>query len=272
MNDKPRPRWFRFSLRTMLVVITALCCYLGWESSIVRARKALLKELQLNPAFTVVTAEEWTRRYPSGGHPSDQPPRSVSWVRRGLGDQAIQEVGYYSYYAESRQVDLARIRRVFPEAALRQDHPPQVPCHPGCFPRGTLVETPQGPRLIETIEVGDVLTAAQRRGEISTASVKSVFVTTNQLWQVETTAGTLLTTQIQPLCLATYEIVPAGQLQPGQTILHYEAGAVQPVEVLSVTPTERIETVINLVLAGGDLFIAGGYVARSKPPLIAAGE
>src|SRR5436190_21489685 len=136
MNDQPRPRWFRFSLRTMLVVVTVLCCYLGWESSIVRARRALLKELQLNPAFTVVTAAERARQYASGYRYGD-PPKSVPLLRRCLGDEAIQEVGYWSYRQEFAQGHLARIRRLFPEAELKQDHPPQIPCHPGCFPRGT---------------------------------------------------------------------------------------------------------------------------------------
>ena len=35
---------------------------------------------------------------------------------------------------------------------------PLVPCHPGCFPAGTLILVPGGYRDIETIRAGDVVT------------------------------------------------------------------------------------------------------------------
>jgi hypothetical protein len=93
MSARPTSRWFRFSLRTLLILVTALCLWLGWESSVVRARRNLLTQLRLNPAFTVTTAAEWARRYPTGF--LGQQPKSVSFVRRCLGDEDIQEIGYY---------------------------------------------------------------------------------------------------------------------------------------------------------------------------------
>ena len=41
----PPRRWFRFSLRTMLIVVTALACWLGWELHIVHERRRLLDEI-----------------------------------------------------------------------------------------------------------------------------------------------------------------------------------------------------------------------------------
>ena len=35
-------RWFRFSIRTMLVVVTVCCCWLAWSLRLVNARKSLL--------------------------------------------------------------------------------------------------------------------------------------------------------------------------------------------------------------------------------------
>jgi hypothetical protein len=35
---------------------------------------------------------------------------------------------------------------------------------------------------------------------------------------------------------------------------------------VSVAPTERIDQVFNLVLGNSEIFVAGGYLARSKPP------
>jgi hypothetical protein len=41
-NHKPRRRWYRFSLRTMLVLITLVCIYLGWALNWKRQREAFL--------------------------------------------------------------------------------------------------------------------------------------------------------------------------------------------------------------------------------------
>ena len=160
MNDKPRRRWFNFSLRTMFVVVTLMCGWLGWESSIVRQRQALRKALEANPTVQITTASAWADRYPGGA--MGQPAATIPVVRRWLGDEAIQEIWYYSYM-QGPKIDLERLAKVFPEAALREPMP--EPCHPGCFPRGTLVATPQGLRSIETIVVGDLVTTVLVGGE-----------------------------------------------------------------------------------------------------------
>src|SRR5262249_34808380 len=84
---------------------------------------------------------------------------------------------------------------------LREPPIPQ-PCHPGCFPAGTLVHTPQGPRPIESIRAGEPVTVVGADGQSTAGKVQSVFVTDNRLIRVETDGGVLLTTQTQPLCLA----------------------------------------------------------------------
>src|SRR5262245_11385059 len=144
MSGSPRQQWFRFSLRSLFVAVTVLCCWLAWEVNIVRQRQAVLKTLRADPIYTVTTADEWARRYPTGL--IDEPPTRIGLIRRWLGDEAIQDIGYRTHYRELSKTELADIARAFPEAKLLKDHPPQVPCHPGCFPRGTLVETPFGPR------------------------------------------------------------------------------------------------------------------------------
>jgi hypothetical protein len=276
MNSSPH-RWFRFSLRTMFILVTALCCWLAWESSIVRGRQAMLRELRPRPMIQITTADEWVQ-YAYGSAP---PPRArISLVRKWLGDQAIQEISYGRGFHNLTPEEIKRITRTFPEAKVHEFEVPLEPCHPGCFPRGTLVNTPDGPRAVETIQIGDMLTAILPGGEMVTANVQSVFVTRNRLWKIETEEGALLTTERQPLCrldassggaaesnvVAMGIAVPAGLLEPGDTILRNTSGQLRPVKVLAVVPTERTEKVFNLVLGNSKYFIAGGFLARSKPP------
>lgn len=263
MNEQPHRPWFRFSLRTMLIVVTVLCCWLGWESSVVRRRQAVLRELQGNAAFQFTSAADWAKRYPPGA-PVPEDLANVPLVRRCLGDVAIQEIWFTRHYQGFSEAELSRLTKTFPEAEQREILP--EPCHPGCFPRGTLVETTQGPRSIESIQLGDSLTAFLPSGEPVIAAVQSIFITDNRLWKVETAAGGLLTTETQPLCLSTNEIRPAGKLVLGDQILHFHDGEILPVKILSVSPTGRTVKVFNLVLGDSELFVANGFLARSKPP------
>lgn len=265
MNDvKPQPGWFRFSLRTMFVVITVLCCWLGWESSVVRVRQGTLRGLRAKPGIEVTTATAWKERY--AATPPPRPAAQISTVRTWLGDEAIQEIGYTANFSDLSSEEQARLAKVFPEATLVRNERPLEPCHPGCFPRGTEVATPRGPRLIEEIEPGDLITTILSTGEAKTMPAQFVFITSNYLWEIETTLGTLITTQTQPLCLASYKTHPAGELQPGDVILRYQEGKVQEARVLRATKTDRVEKVFNLILGDCEIFVANGYLARSKPP------
>jgi len=259
MTDKSPRRWFSFSLRSLLLVMTGLCIWLGWESSVVRKRQVVLSKMRSNPAIRVTTAEAYTQRFPVGTPvPS---VATVPLVRRLLGDEAIQEI----WSSGISEPELSHLAIVFPEAEVREVLP--VPCHPGCFPRGTLVETPQGRCSIETIEPGDAIFAFLASGEQVTAHVQSVFVTDNRLWRVTTAAGDLITTETQPLLLATDRPVPAGTLQAGDRVLCRDADTMHLVEVRSVLPTERREKVFNLILGDCEAFVANGFLARSKPPI-----
>jgi hypothetical protein len=141
------------------------------------------------------------------------------------------------------------------------------PCHPGCFPAGTPVVTPKGPRPVERIRVGDEVTTVGEDGKAGVAKVQSVFVTTNKLLKVETAAGTLLTTPTQPLVRTDGTVVPTEELRAGDEIWRWEGGKRVAARVVKVGPSERVEKVFNLVLGGSEVFIAGGHLARSKSPL-----
>jgi hypothetical protein len=265
MNAMPRRPWLRFSLRTMFVIVTVLSCWLGWESSVVRERQAVRRESEERGFFHFVSADEYLRRYPPGDTRPDV--ARVSIFRQWLGDEAIQEIWYYRDDQRISEVEQRRLAKAFPEAEIQGMLP--IPCHPGCFPRGTPVDTPRGRRPIESIRPGDSITALLTTGESVNAEVQSVFTTENRLWSVETEAGVLLTTETQPLCLAFDATQPAGELQPGDAILcRRDDGAIQSIRVLAVAPADRTERVFNLVLGDSEIFIANGVLARSKPPAL----
>jgi hypothetical protein len=61
-NLKPRRRWFRFSLRTVLVLVTLVCIYLTWAMNWKRQREEFLKsEAVLGFADTDYPAPIWIR-------------------------------------------------------------------------------------------------------------------------------------------------------------------------------------------------------------------
>jgi hypothetical protein len=266
MSQPQVRRWFNFSLRMLFVVMTLICCYLGWQSSIVRKRQALLREIKGSVAYQVIPALEYANRLPPGGPIARV--ATIPTLRSLLGDQAVQVIWIHPYTQDYSKIQRDRLAKTFPEAELQEVLP--EPCHPGCFPRGTLVETPDGARAIETIQLRELLTTVDGNGNVAAVPVQSIFVTTNRLLKVETDAGTLYTTQTQPLCRTIERIVAAGDLLPGDTILAWgqghAKGQTKSVKVIEVTRTSRDERVFNLVLGNSEIFIAGGYLARSKPP------
>lgn len=257
-------KWYRpltrFSLRTLLVLTTVVCCYLAWQGVIVRQRKAALDDPGAHGIDYVTTADEWVARY--GGNPPESPV-TVPLVRRWLGDVAIQDIAY-SPVGQGRNSSHARLSRLFPEATLSE--PLYEPCHPGCFPVGTLVETLEGPRRIETIAVGDQLVSFDSEGGRTTAEVTSIFTTENWLWQVTTYLGTLVSTEAQPLYVELDQARAVGELEPGDMLFLYRDGKLARAMVVATSRTDRAEPVINLVLGESRPFVAGGFLARSKPP------
>jgi hypothetical protein len=111
-----------------------------------------------------------------------------------------------------------------------------------------------------------LVTTVLPSGESTATAVQSIFTTKNRLWQIETHGGTIITTETQPLCTTLTEVEAAGNLQRGDSILLCRDGEIQAVEVIQATATTRWETVINLVLGNSEVFVAGGVLARSKPP------
>ncbi len=151
-------------------------------------------------------------------------------------------------------------------AILLTAPPPPEPCHPGCFPAGTLIQTPGGTEPVENLRVGNIVTTFGADGKRGQGKIEVVFVTTNRLIDVETEWATLITTETQPLAIAEGGLRPAGELKSGDRIFTWDGSERRSVVVRSVESTGREARVFNVVLGEPVLFVAGGFLARSKPP------
>ncbi|MSR54032.1 MAG: 3-dehydroquinate synthase [Gemmataceae bacterium] len=148
--------------------------------------------------------------------------------------------------------------------------PPPPPCHPGCFPAGPHVQIADGSKAIEDIRPGDMVSTVNSDGKLGRGKVAAMFVTKNQLVQVNIEGKTLITTETQPLSLADGKLRAAGDLKAGDRIQSWVKGERVIVSVKSVEANGREAQVYNLVLGDPVLFIANGFLARSKPPAPAA--
>jgi hypothetical protein len=129
-----------------------------------------------------------------------------------------------------------------------------------------MITTPSGLKAIESIREGDIVTLVDTTGATSEVAVRSTFQTCNDLLEVVTDTGKLLTTTTQPLCLTDGEFRRAGELVEGDTIWRWNGEERCPARVQVVKPSEREVRVFNLVVGESAVFVANGFLARGKPP------
>jgi hypothetical protein len=144
------------------------------------------------------------------------------------------------------------------------------PCHPGCFPANTAIHVPGGTKQIERVREGDLVTTVDPDGVSSPGKVATVFVSRNRVLEVRTEAGSLLTTETQPFCLAAGGLRAAGELKPGDRICCWDGGKRRAAAVQSVSASGREQSVFNLILGDPAIFVADGFLVRSKPAAPAA--
>ncbi len=120
-NAKPKRRWFRFSLRTMLVAITIVTVWLGWNLHAVRQRKAALQLLSTRRPIEARTSSSGAYHYitspdngfgPLGVEYRPATPFRVSAVRRLLGDQPQKQI----FCKRGSEAEL--MHSLFPEAYI----------------------------------------------------------------------------------------------------------------------------------------------------------
>lgn len=143
---------------------------------------------------------------------------------------------------------------------------PPLPCHPGCFPAGTAIRVPEGTRPVEAIRVGDIVTTIDASGVATRSKVAAVFVSRNPLVKVKVEDGILETTETQPLCLVSGDLSTSLELKVGDQIWRWHNGARKVGAVVSVELSGREAVVYNLVIGKREIFVAGDFLVRSKPP------
>jgi hypothetical protein len=108
---KRKRRWFQFSLRTLMIVVTMLAVasgYVAHEKGIVEERSAFLFNLH---------GGAWGTAMPGKSNPNDPSP-----LRLMLGDERVR---FICFSPSQLGVDADRIRSLFPEVETFQntDHP-----------------------------------------------------------------------------------------------------------------------------------------------------
>jgi hypothetical protein len=103
MNRKPNRRWLRYSIRTLLVAVTIVCVWLGWQWRIVQERKAVIRLVVERGAFS----------FPS---PDPDEPCTLSWIRQVLGDKEV--IGSLIVHERLSQEEKDRIAQAYPDNRL----------------------------------------------------------------------------------------------------------------------------------------------------------
>src|SRR4249919_3316018 len=94
MTALPKRRWFRFSLRTMFVVVTIFGVWLGWQLNIVRERKAILVEMEQTHRVVYQGVESKAASYQYQAPLSEEDVKHIriSPLRRLLGDETCYQL------------------------------------------------------------------------------------------------------------------------------------------------------------------------------------
>jgi predicted lipid-binding transport protein (Tim44 family) len=176
--------------------------------------------------------------------------------------------------SEQRIVSIRRVRERVPVFNLQTDQPNTffaggVAVHnkgggSGCFPAGTMIRTPAGPTPIETLSAGDRVRTVDASGETVEAGVEKLFATRSAVITIETDRGTLRTTREHPVGLPGGLFLEAGKLRPGQKVLIWSDGSLNPAGVIGISTQAGEEVVFNLSVGQPHTFLAGNFLVHNK--------
>lgn len=134
----------------------------------------------------------------------------------------------------------------------------------GCFPAGTMVQTPTGERRIETLTPGETVLAVDPTGVAVETRIEGLYATTSPLLTVVTDIGTLATTSEHPVALVCGGFCAARQLIAGDRILAWRGGITQTATVRKLRAGTEDTTVFNLQVGSPHTFVADGFVVHNK--------
>ncbi len=129
MNDLPHRhrRWFRFSLRTLFVLVTACALWLGWNHMLVQSRLAARRAI-VDEGGRIWVVRNGNVSPNDNGNTGFFPTladitvdENLPRLRRWLGDASVWEFELNANRTTKMQVD--QIRRLFPEARLHEVMP-----------------------------------------------------------------------------------------------------------------------------------------------------
>jgi hypothetical protein len=176
--------------------------------------------------------------------------------------------------SEQRILSLQRVRERVPVFNLQTDHPNTffaggIAVHNkggggGCFPAGTMVRTPAGQTPIENLSAGDRVRAVNLESEMVEAGVEKLFATRSPVITIETEQGVLRTTPEHPIGLPGGIFLEAGKLRPGQKVLIWNDGILNPAAVIRTSTQEREEVVYDLSVGRPHTFLAGNFLVHNK--------
>jgi hypothetical protein len=105
MAQAPNRRWFRYSLRTLFIVVTLFACWLGWNLNKVRQREQVLRQKNITSA-----GMDWATK-----QPRQTPPQHFPFSWRLLGEQPLHILGVHGGLSPD---ELKRLQALFPEAEI----------------------------------------------------------------------------------------------------------------------------------------------------------
>ena len=116
--DESKPtkrRWFRFSLRSMFVLVTMECVWLGWQASVVIGRNSLRRRAEQQGAIFCP--------WPSIGssNPSGHP--RLSFIRILMGDAEVKTI-LFEFGSDAQAKAYQDCESKFPEAD-KMFYPPE---------------------------------------------------------------------------------------------------------------------------------------------------
>ncbi len=117
MSPASNRRWFRFRLRTLFVVVTGLCVWLGLEASRVHKRNAALQRLR--PQALLISTVSAERKKAPGERlwiPWSH-VREIPFSRRIMGDESI---GWIYLKRSAPEEDYILAKSMFPEAEVER--------------------------------------------------------------------------------------------------------------------------------------------------------